>query len=202
MKKVEIRRIIMFMVIIMMLSISTQVSAVEEYAVKIIPSKQALTEGDEISLTFDITDIATEPGIGAVYGKLEYDKKVFEKVTQEDFTQSEGWEMPIYNGENEGEGALFLMREMGDLIKENSTMFTIKMKVLDKVASQNTEIKLASISASNAEQDVNIQDVAIKCSVEGTLKPGANIAMWVGIALLLIIVIVVITVVIKRKKKK
>lgn len=109
--------IVIFIITILIISINTPVFATENYSIELKPSKQSLIEGDKIILEFYITDIVANPGIGAVYGELVYDEKVFEKVRQEDFIQSEGWEMPIYNDVNEAEGRWFLLREQGDLYR-------------------------------------------------------------------------------------
>ncbi len=191
-------------IVIMMIIIgsSTKIYSMGEYNIAITPSKQNLMEGEEITITFEINDITAQPGIGAIYGELEYDKKIFEKITQEDFIQSSGWELPIYNDATEAEGALFLLRENGDLIKENSTLFTVKLKVQDKVQACNTKIILKNISSSTAEEDIEIADVEIDLSVEGTLNPTIEVIKWGGIILALIILTAIILIKIKKSKNK
>lgn len=191
--------IVIFIITILIISINTPVFATENYSIELKPSKQSLIEGDKIILEFYITDIVANPGIGAVYGELVYDEKVFEKVRQEDFIQSEGWEMPIYNDVNEAEGRWFLLREQGDLITEDSILFKLEMKVLDKVISQDTQIKVCAISASTAEQDVYTKDAILDLSVEGTLVPTQNITLVLfGVTVIAIIIIIVL--VIKHKQ--
>lgn len=186
---------------ILLILFATTIYAANAYNINIVPSKQQLLPGDEITVTFRLEDIQTELGIGAVYGKLEYDKKVFEKVLQDDFSKVEGWELPIYNSENEREGALFLLTETGDTVKENTNIFSIKMKVLDKVPSKNTQIKLTQISSSTGEEDIELQDVAVDFVIEGNMATLEVIWVYIIIGVVAVAVAIVIFVLAFKKKK-
>lgn len=179
----------------------TTIYATNSYNINIVPSKQQLLPGEEITVTFRLEDIKAEPGIGAVYGKLEYDKEIFEQVVQEDFIQVEGWELPIYNSENEREGTLFLLTETGNTIKENSDIFSIKMKVLDNVKSKDTQIKLTEISSSTGEEDIDIQDVTVDLVIEGNVTKTNALGVYITIGIVAVAVAVLIFVLAFKKKK-
>ena len=92
---------------------------------------------------------------------------------------------------------LFLIREMGDNIKEDCKLCTIKMKVRDNVQSQNTEVKLTKISSSDGKKDIEISDVFTNIYVTGNVEntgikvwPGAIVAGG-GILLSIIIIVMV-----------
>lgn len=190
---------IAILTIILLILGTTAIYGANAYNINIIPSKQELLPGEEIIVTFRIENINAEPGIGAIYGKLEYDKKIFEKVKQEDFIGVGGWEEPIYNSENEREGALFLLREMGDTIKEDSNIFSIKMKVLDKVPTQSTQIKLTQINSSTGEEDIETQDALVNCMVQGNTIVFETIWIYIAIGLVALIIAIIIIVLAFKK---
>lgn len=182
--------VISILTVILLILCATTIYAANAYNINIVPSKQQLLPGDEITLTFKLEDIKIELGIGAVLGKLDYDKKMFYKIEEIDFIKSEGWEKPVYNSKNDKEGTLFLLTETGDTFKENCDIFSIKMKVLDKVPSKNTQIKFTQISSSTGEEDIEIPDVSIDFNVEGNMIEGIWIYIVIGIVILILIAII------------
>ena len=63
------------------------------------PSSTKLNEGEEITITLELSDIKMgQDGINTFGGKLEYDENVFEKVTSDDISSQNNWSI-AYNDE-------------------------------------------------------------------------------------------------------
>lgn len=120
---------------------------------------------------------------------------------QDDFIKAEGWEEPIYNSENEREGSLFLLTETGDTLKEDTDLFRIKMKVLEKVPTKDTQIKFTQISSSNGEEDIEIADVLTNFKVQGNMTILDSIWIYVAIGVAIVVSIAIAMVVLVRKRK-
>ena len=130
------------------------------------PSATEVSAGDKLSIKVMMKNVKNQLGIGAILATLDYDKNVFEQVTQDMFVKGEGWDAPVYNSQNEKEGMLFTLTETAVNMKEDNLIFTIEMKVLDNVAAQDTSIKLTEISTSDGEQDIYNDDVALTINVK------------------------------------
>lgn len=202
MKKKKVAIILSLLLLFIISSTIIQAQGAESYNITITPTKQQLLPGDEITVVFQLENIQEELGIGAVFGKLEYDKKIFKKVVPEDFIKAEGWEVPMYNSENESEGNLFLLTETGESAKETTKIFTIKMKVLEEVPSKNTQIKLTNISSSNGEKDLETQDVSVDFTVEGNMTILDSVWFYVGIIVAIAVVIIGIIMIRKKQQKR
>ena len=130
------------------------------------PNVTEVTAGGELTINVMMKNIRNNVGIGAILAKLEYDKNVFAQVKQDNFTAGEGWDAPVYNSENEKEGRLFTMTETAENMTSDNSIYTIKMKVLDNVTAQNTNIKLTEISTSDGTLDIYNDDATITITIK------------------------------------
>ena len=122
------------------------------------PSSTKLNEGEEITITLELSDIKMgQDGINTFGGKLEYDENVFEKVTSD------------YNDEETAKKGTFLAT-INTGTSKNQVIGIIKLKVKTNLKSQDTEIKFTSLS-SVAEDTVKLDDQTLKFSVTGTVVP-------------------------------
>lgn len=133
------------------------------------PSSTKLNEGEEITITLELSDIKMgQDGINTFGGKLEYDENVFEKVTSDDISSQNNWSI-AYNYEETAKKGTFLAT-INTGTSKNQVIGIIKLKVKTNLKSQDTEIKFTSLS-SVAEDTVKLDDQTLKFSVTGTVVP-------------------------------
>ncbi len=176
MEKKILKGIIMFF-IITVLVISGNVYAAETYGMKIEANKTIAEPEDTVTVTFSLVNIGVEPGIGSVTGKLEYDKTVFEKVTNASIKNKSGWGAVVYNDQNESEGLFTVERELADTIKTNNAVFEVTFKVLKAAKLGDTEIKLTNINSSTGEADIVSANVVgkVKIAIKGDVNNDGRI---------------------------
>lgn len=99
--------------------------------------------GKTISLLINFTNISGD-GVGAVVGKLEYDKTVFEKVVSTDIKASSGWNSVAYNDieGNAMEGSFATERASGDIIKTDNELMEITLKVKENAKIGSSIVKI------------------------------------------------------------
>lgn len=133
------------------------------------PSSTKLNEGEEITITLELSDIKMgQDGINTFGGKLEYDENIFEKVTSDDISSQNNWSI-AYNDEETAKKGTFLAT-INTGTSKNQVIGIIKLKVKTNLKSQDTEIKFTSLS-SVAEDTVKLDDQTLKFSVTGTVVP-------------------------------
>ena len=149
--------------------------AAGNYNIVITASNDVVNYGEEVTVSFNLKDITMDPGIGAIMGKIEYDKTVFEKITSTSLKSGDGWGSIAFNDVdgNTGEGSFVVERENANsiTIKEDNLLCNVTFKVkaegdCSAKPGDKTTIKISNISASNGETDQAIGDVS------GTLKIG------------------------------
>ena len=127
------------------------------------PSSTKLNEGEEITITLELSDIKMgQDGINTFGGKLEYDENVFEKVTSDDISSQNNWSIAYKKGT--------FLATINSGTSKNQIIGIIKLKVKTNLKSQDTEIKFTSLS-SVAEDTVKLDDQTLKFSVTGTVVP-------------------------------
>ena len=133
------------------------------------PSSTKLNEGEEITITLELSDIKMgEDGINTFGGKIEYDENVFEKITSDDITSQNNWSI-AYNDEETAKKGTFLAT-INTGTSKNQIIGIIKLKVKTKLKTQDTEIKFTDLS-SVAEDTVKLNDQTLKFSITGTVVP-------------------------------
>ena len=111
------------------------------------PSSTKLNEGEEITITLELSDIKMgQDGINTFGGKLEYDENVFEKVTSDDISSQNNWSI-AYNDEETAKKGTFLAT-INTGTSKNQVIGIIKLKV-----------------------KTNLDDQTLKFSVTGTVVP-------------------------------
>lgn len=117
-------------------------------------SVSELKGGEEVTITlrFDEYQQITE-GLNAYQATLEYDKNLFEEVTQEDFTCLNDWEKLQYN---QATGEFVAIKKIGSTEPEEVVSITLKTK--PKVKATTTEIKIKDIVTSEGERDISIAE--------------------------------------------
>ena len=92
-------------------------------------------------------------GINAVKAKLEYDKDIFEEVSEKDFNTINGWEGLQYN-KNTNEFAMY--KRAGTTSKEG--VVEISLKVKKEAKANRTSFKVIDTTLSEGKEDIIIQN--------------------------------------------
>lgn len=99
--------------------------------------------GETINLVVGFTNISGN-GVGAVVGRLEYDKDIFEKVVAENIKASTGWNSVAFNDleGNAMEGSFTTERASGDIINTDNELMEITLKVKENAKVGSTIVKI------------------------------------------------------------
>jgi len=136
------------------------------------PSTTTLEEGEEIIINLNLSDIKMgEEGINTFGGKLVYDEKIFEKVTNSSFSSKNNWSI-VYNDEETSKKGTFLAT-INSGATSNQSIGTLTLKVKKQLKSTSTKIQFTELS-SVAEDTVNLTNKTIQLSIVGTVKDQNN----------------------------
>ena len=120
----------------------------ENNTIEINTNKEQIKKGEEIEISIKIP--STENSLYTYSGELEYDKEVFENVTNENFNAENSWGNLEYNEKN---GKFILTNN-----KSKGNEEILKIKVLSKSDNENTDTKIdiKNLKTVNEEQNVEI----------------------------------------------
>lgn len=124
-------------------------------------SEEKLKAGQEVVITlkFDNYNEDTK-GINCFYAVLEYDKQIFEKVTQANFETQNNWEELKYNQET---GELVVIKKVGTNKEEEIAQITLKVK--EEVEPKKTDVLLSSITTSEGKEDLIIENAKVQIDI-------------------------------------
>lgn len=131
---------------VLLISVLTITVFASSFTIKISIKSSTSTSielGKTLNLVVSFTNIGGD-GIGAIVGKLEYDKNVFEKVSTDDINACSGWNSVAYNDidGNDMEGSFTTERASGDIIKTDNELMEITLKVKDDATIGSTVVKI------------------------------------------------------------
>lgn len=135
------RIILITVVLIAVLSVTSFASA---FSVNMtLNSTSRLKAGDYVVVTLKISSINAGNGIDAILATLDYDKDVFEEVTEENFDNLNRWRVGLYYEVSQKFTVLrsSKVNTPGDILK-------ITLKVKDNINVNSTKITIKDISAS------------------------------------------------------
>ena len=120
----------------------------ENNTIEINTNKEQIKKGEEIEISIKIP--STENSLYTYSGELEYDKEVFENVTNENFNAENSWGNLEYNEKN---GKFILTNN-----KSKGNEEILKIKLLCKSDNENTDTKIdiKNLKTVNEEQNVEI----------------------------------------------
>lgn len=144
-------------------------------------SSSKLKAGDTIEVTLKIGNITAGDGIDAIVASLDYDKNVFEQVTQSNFVGLNQWNVNIYDATTQ----IFTMTKSAK-VNTPTDVLKITLKVKNPVNVNSTTITIKDISASGGAVDVGgtgditVQNTSIIIQKETTTtvvpeKPSTNL---------------------------
>lgn len=146
------------LILVVMMTLVSNVYAASSYKVSLEPSKTEVSKGEQFTVDVKISEIQDEKGIIALGATLEYDETSLELVEMQGVGK---WSNPTYNELN-GE---FATDRNGTTIG-NETVFRLTFKVTNNSKS-NFEISLKNIVASNGDVDIKAEDIKTEMRVSG-----------------------------------
>lgn len=141
-----------------------------------LTSNSKLVEGQTVEVTLKITNIDAGDGIDAIQGTLNYDKNVFEEVTDENFEGINRWNIQGYSSES---GIFTFLRSSKVNMQSDVLKITLRVKSAVVVNSSIIEIKELSASggdiASGGTGDILVQAVNVTINkVSQITDPSTN----------------------------
>ncbi len=162
--------VIMLMIVLVLISYVGVVNAASVGMT--LNSSSKLKVGDNVEVTLKISNITAGEGIDAIVATLNYDKNVFEEVSQNNFTGMNQWNVNLYATDTQ----IFTITKSAK-VNTPSDVLKIVLKVKSPVNVNSTEIKIKDITASGGAVDVGgtgdivVQDVKVNVLKEETTKP-------------------------------
>lgn len=131
-------------------------------------SSSKLKAGDIVEVTYKFTSVDAGDGIDSIEGALEYDKSVFEEVTEDSFEGLNKWKIGIYSTETQRFTAT-----KSEKITAGSDVFTISLKVKDTINKDSAVIKIKDVFVSGGTQtgDIEVAEKSVTISKEAEAQP-------------------------------
>ncbi len=144
-------KILVSILIIVSILIPTQVQA-DSFKLQATANKSNVKAGETVTITLKLADIdAGELGINTIESYLEYDKEIFEEVTQSSIQSLNNWSI-TYNDEETAYKGKMLAVILQAGVTENQDIGTVTLKVKNGVTYTNTEIKIKNITSNNGSE--------------------------------------------------
>ncbi len=184
--------------------ITSAVYATTTFTAKLETDKSVIKAGEELEIVLKLENFTeNEKGINVLIATLEYDKGIFEVVSENDISLVQFWNAPIYNSEN---GKIVM--ESNDFIDTSHNALKIKLKVKENIEENTTtEIKVKDISASDGEKDIYVEDAVAVIQVEKLTEEeiannntNDNKILIMTLAILGIVIVGSVCIVIVKKK--
>ncbi len=155
-----------FMTLILLAS---NLLAASNLKAKASSSVTELKGGEEVTVTLRFDEYQQiKNGINAYKATLEYDKQIFEEVTEKDFVCQNDWEELKYNKDT---GEFVAIKKVGSNTPEDVVKLTLKAN--ESVKATTTDIKIKDIVTSEGERDIQIAETKVTINVieEQTEQP-------------------------------
>lgn len=140
-----------------------------------LTSESKLVAGETIEVTLKISGIDAGNGVDAIIGTLNYDKNVFEEVTDESFEGINKWNVMAYNKDTQ----IFTATRSAKVNMQSDILkITLRAKAAVTVNSSIIEIKDISTSggdlASGGTGDITVQAVNVTINKVSSITPITN----------------------------
>lgn len=186
--------------IILLMIITIFIMTISVFATEFSIGVKMDKQDKEYTLTISLDDIdIVGTGINAFICDLEYDRKIFETVTETDITIKNGWGDFTFNENN---GAMLTLRN--DFTKQKGEeILEIKLKQKEDAPSCKTEIKITNIQASDSQQDLEAEDQIISLKINGKISRLKTILIVIlAILIVLFVLRLIIRTKVKRRKRR
>lgn len=154
---------------IMLVFVYTTVVSALSFTPSMTPSSTVVPEATEFTVEVKVSNLDVGPdGINTMSGVLEYDDKVFEKISASSIEGLNSWN-PTFNAET---GKITLTKL--DFVKEEEKVFQVTFKTKTGISGNVGEIKLVDIMAANNSSEINAQDISTTITVGTNGGSSAN----------------------------
>lgn len=132
-----------------------------------LDSSSKLKAGDTVEVTLKISNIDAGEGIDAVMGTLDYDKNVFEEVTEDNFEGLNKWNVNIYSTDSQK----FTVTKSSK-VNQASDILKLTLRAKSTISVDSTTITMKNVTASGGSVDtggtgdIQVQNVSITISKE------------------------------------
>lgn len=176
-------------------SVATVVLATTSFTARLESNVTTLEPGTEVELSLKLENFTEgEAGISVLLATIDYDRAVFEKITEKDLTLGSNWGSILYNEEN---GKLLLDSYVP--VDTSHEAVKIKLKVREDMSSKgNMQIAIKEINASDGLKDIYTDDATI--TFEYNNIEANKLTILILSVLGIIILASVLIVAFKRKK--
>ncbi|MBP3597635.1 MAG: bacterial Ig-like domain-containing protein [Clostridia bacterium] len=148
--------------IILFIILICNVTYASEINVTLKKDKEKYTGGDVVEIAVKVNNIMLDNGIETIIGKISYNKDLYENCVIE---ESNNWEADF----NEQNGKIILQRN--EAIKENHTVFVIKLTIKDNIVNNDT-ISFTDINIADENTDLFPQNATLSISIENIVQNG------------------------------
>lgn len=154
---------------IMLVFVYTTVVSALSFTPSMTPSSTVVPEATEFTVEVKVSNLDVGPdGINTMSGVLEYEDKVFEKISASSIEGLNSWN-PTFNAET---GKITLTKL--DFVKEEEKVFQVTFKTKTGISGEAGEIKLVDIMAANNSSEINAQDISTTITVGTNGGSSAN----------------------------
>lgn len=143
-----------------------------------LTSASELVAGQTVEVNLAITSIDAGEGIDALVGKINYDKNVFEELTEEGFEGKNRWNFQIFSPET----GLFTLSKSSK-VNTNSEVLKLTLKVKEGVNLDSTKISMTDVVvsggavSSGGTGDIEVGEISVTINAkqeEQTPTPNPN----------------------------
>lgn len=171
--KKSIKRVIALIVLLAIIFVSGVVNAAS--VSMSLASDSKLVAGDTVIVTLKISSIDAGDGVDAIVGTLNYDKNVFDQVTDENFEGLNRWNIQTYNDET---GIFTATRSSKVNMASDVLKVTLKAKAAVTVNSTSIEVKELTASGGAVDMggtgDIKVNNVSVTVNKASQIRPNPD----------------------------
>ena len=184
----------LFLLTILTIFILTTISFAASVSIKLDAEKQ-----DNIVLLYIKLGRVNVDGRGITgfVADIEYDKNIFETITENDITSENGWDDIMYS---EKDGSIIALRN--DFTKAEGNICVVKLNKKANADISKTEIKLTSVQATDAQKDIDIPDVKIEIRFSGITFGEILVIIIISIIIVMALLFIVRFIIIHNRKRR
>lgn len=155
------KKVIIIVAISILILLATNLLSIASLKAEITGSTIDIKGGQEVTVTLKFNEYKEiKNGLNAYKATLEYNRDIFEDITQENFICQNNWEKLKYNGNT---GEFVAIKKAKNNIPEEVVKITLRAKT--NVKANVTDIKIKDIVASEGEKDIKVEDVKLTINV-------------------------------------
>lgn len=165
--KTKLKSTLIIILLITMIILTGKVNAASVSMA--LGSQSTLKEGDVVVVTLSISSVDAGDGVDSILATLDYDKDVFEEVTDENFEGKNKWNVNTYSTDSQR----FTVSKSSK-VKAAGDVLTISLKVKNSISKESTVVTLKNITTSGGgvdmggTGDINVQNTSVTIKKQAT----------------------------------